>query len=194
MLCKSGNYLENDFCYECPSYCVCDNQTYCTSCIVQYFLNDNGHCQNCPSLCICENSQYCSSCVDGAVHDEDGNCEERCGDLVIIGEPCDLELGIENDGCTDNCEIEQDFDCYTESSESRSVCSFNGNLSLKTVKTSKELFSNQLTVEFQLSPDLYVFQSVSPQFYLSFDSDLLTLTSFSYNKESSTFSVSFSYT
>ena len=86
---------------------------------------------------------------------------------MAILSPCDLGFGNDYDGCTDNCEVEGNFACQTENT--RSICSYNGTLSIKVLNIEKKIFSNELAIEFQLSPDLYLFRSVDPNSFFSFE-------------------------
>lgn len=55
------------------------------------------------------------------------SCFEICGDNWVFDLACDLGMGGDYDGCNDDCEIEDDFECRNNSN--RSICSYNGNVS-----------------------------------------------------------------
>ena len=55
----------------------------------------------------------------------------------MLNESCDLGMGNELDGCTDTCEVENGFTCSTNSTTTKSICSYEGAIELKLVSTSK---------------------------------------------------------
>ncbi len=56
---------------------------------------------------------------------------DTCGDSHVITLPCDNEIGIAFDGCTDDCNVMQDFSCNVTSFNT--ICSFTGTLVMNIV-------------------------------------------------------------
>ncbi len=60
----------------------------------------------CTSQC-----QYAPTCGDS------GPCTSECGDGLVLGEACDDGNRLSGDGCDENCEVEDGYDCQTQTSE-----------------------------------------------------------------------------
>ena len=82
---------------------------------------------------------------------EEDLCIRKCGNLIYeSNEECDLGLGIDNDGCNDDCTVEDNFVC-TISSSKETTCVYNEKINLILVKMEKtDFFSNHLIFEFQV--------------------------------------------
>ena len=67
----------------------------------------NYTCELCSFPCSeCEGlTDNCTICVNGFIF-EDNECLDTCGngDVLQHGD-CDWEFGVEDDGCTDQCEV-----------------------------------------------------------------------------------------
>ncbi|CAK70855.1 unnamed protein product (macronuclear) [Paramecium tetraurelia] len=87
--CDDGNDIEFDGCYQCSQSC-------------------HQKCLNCfQGLCL--------QCENGYI--EDGSqCHNICGDGVLIEplEKCDDGNSKDNDGCSDTCQVEQNWKCQQE--------------------------------------------------------------------------------
>jgi hypothetical protein len=78
--------------------------------------------------------------------------------------PCDLGIGIKNDGCTDDCKIETNYVCTnttgstivngTSYTINKSGCSYTGQVKAELTAVSESLFSNQLSLTFIITPFL----------------------------------------
>ena len=81
-------------------------------------------------------------------------------------------MGIEYDGCTDNCEIEQDFVCQVKGQQpnnantirnpftEKMVCSYNKPVELEIESIERNKFENKLKMRVSVYPNLHVFRSV----------------------------------
>ena len=58
----------------------------------------------------------------GSIGNISGGCSDFCGDQRALLSSCDLGFGNEYDGCTDDCEVENNFSCYTEINEDLIDC------------------------------------------------------------------------
>ena len=152
-------------CIQCLSQSdclLCGNDSYMAPTI-----NNKTLCYYCAKNCTgCVKERQCTGCTEGFYFQNDV-CPQVCGDAVSHYFDCDLELGIDLDGCTDNCQLEQNFSCYVNDTET--VCSYNGTFSISTVSVEKDLFSNALTIIFNIVPFIYTFQSVSATDFVSYN-------------------------
>ena len=117
---------------------------------------------------------------------------DKCGDGYDMIYPCDELKGNELDGCTDQCQVEDNFECYLDGTNS--ICSYNGDFGLEMLSMEKEMFANSITLQLRLSPPLFIFESVTPVDLMvfndsgfqnvsgSYDSGLLSLT-FTYSED-----------
>ncbi|CAD8186927.1 unnamed protein product [Paramecium octaurelia] len=119
--CDDGNQIEFDGCFDCTYSC-------------------HQKCLNCfQGLCVL--------CEDGYL--EDGSqCFNICGDGLLIKklEQCDDGNIQNNDGCSNTCEVEDNWKCQQENNIS--VCKYNIQPAIILTKISKSNTDNQ---EFRLS-------------------------------------------
>ena len=141
-------------CAPCISNCQnCSSSLTCNICFSGYFRNGNGTCQLCPTNCtLCSyNSNIsqpeCSQCVSGSYVTTivPRLCTDYiCGDSLTLLRPCDLALGNFYDGCTDNCQIEDNFTCSVDNATYGTMCSFNGTLDMNVVHFKRIGIDNKL--------------------------------------------------
>lgn len=91
-------------------------------------------------------------------------CMDICGDGFAMNVPCDLGIGIKNDGCTDECKIETNYVCTNTTSSTvvngtsyttnKSGCSYTGQVKAEITAASQSLFANQLSLTFTITPYL----------------------------------------
>lgn len=94
------------------------NSSVCTAC--SHGHNYNGtNCLPC-TISNCADCyadiNICNFCVTGyelRTETSPNFCYEICGDSFNINLECDLPVGVAWDGCSDSCEIENDFECET---------------------------------------------------------------------------------
>lgn len=105
----------------------------------------------------------CTQCLPGLFefdHHTPVTCRELCGDSVTTLLPCDNDLGIPYDGCSDDCEIEDNFTCNPAD---LSICAYNGTISLTVVDLDRKRMQNQFEITLKIFPPLYVFSLISEQ-------------------------------
>ena len=75
--------------------------------------------------------------------------------------------------------------------DTETVCSYNGTFSISTVSVEKDLFSNALTIIFNIVPFIYTFQSVSATDFVSYNDTTFQNPSFTF--ENSQLKSTFTY-
>ena len=135
---------------------------------------------------------YCRSCRDSPEYDNN-TCVDVCGDTILGYQDCDEGLGNSFDGCTDLCEVEDNFICTITIVDIKSVCSYEGSFNYSFVSYKKEQFENKITAIFQVYPPLFLFTQVDPNNFMFLDQTLCKDTSFVYDQSADQFSVTFSY-
>ncbi|CAD8045498.1 unnamed protein product [Paramecium primaurelia] len=136
--CDDGNDNYRDNCYKClhgNSFCLdytctaCDAGK-CTACIDGFYLTQESICLPCDSSCkTCINkSDNCTDCMvyksdgsacvickqDQGYQVQDDQCVNICGDgIKVQNEQCDDGNIDNNDGCNQQCQIEEGYQCQT---------------------------------------------------------------------------------
>ncbi|KAM3137484.1 hypothetical protein pb186bvf_010457 [Paramecium bursaria] len=125
-------FNQPSICYKCPENCLnVNNQKIKLLASLVHnnitMLNPNeDSCLECPtpSYCsVCINQQIpkqgkCDNCGYGYYYQEN-QCRSRCGDgIKTIDEQCDDGNVQSSDGCSEQCQIENDFVCQTISNNS----------------------------------------------------------------------------
>ena len=86
------------------------------------------------------------------------SCQQICGDQIIVTFPCDMRLGIQYDGCTDACEVENNFTCNV-TNDSKSLCSYNIPIEMTVVKLQRHAKNNSFLLIVSVFPPLYVLKT-----------------------------------
>ncbi|CAK71424.1 unnamed protein product (macronuclear) [Paramecium tetraurelia] len=136
--CDDGNDNYRDNCYKClngNSFCLdytctaCDAGR-CTACIDGFYLTQDSICLPCDQSCktCIHQSDNCTDCI---VYQPDGSgcvicnqdqgyqiqgdqCVHICGDgIKVQNEQCDDGNLENNDGCNQQCQIEEGYQCQT---------------------------------------------------------------------------------
>ena len=102
-----------------------------------------------------------------------------------------MELGNDYDGCTDQCEVEDNFECLNN--RSRSLCSYNSTFDVELVNLEKELFANFITMKFNIQPFLYAFNSADPNEFITFNDSSFQNVQSSFDFENKQLLVTFTY-
>ncbi|CAD8061470.1 unnamed protein product [Paramecium sonneborni] len=128
-------------CTKCSEQCKHCNSNRCLQCHSGYFMTKSFECNKCDKHCKeCSGpfQRDCLSCIKGIDYDLSQKCafcEETlglytnglhcaslCGDGIIkTDEKCDDGNNLNYDGCSNLCQIEQDWSC-SQSNNSQSVC------------------------------------------------------------------------
>lgn len=91
------------------------------------------------------------------------DCNEVCGDGITFSYPCDNWLGILFDGCTDACQIEENFSCQVNNTIT--TCSYNGTVTIELVDIELDRVSGFYIITLIVTPPLYAYK-------ISFDNEL----------------------
>lgn len=85
------------------------------------------------------------------------HCQDICGDSIVVNDLCDLGLGVQLDGCTDQCTVEDNFTCnnVTNGNFKVSYCKYHGTIVVTLNYVNKALFANEITVHFNVTPYIY---------------------------------------
>lgn len=81
-------------------------------------------------------------------------CEDICGDGLLFTLPCDDGNNVTGDGCTSDCQVEQDYTCVGGSTTSPSLCSFSGTITITIVSVIKDPSANRVFLQATISPAL----------------------------------------
>lgn len=134
----------------------------------------------------------CTACVQYYEPSHFGSCVDICGDEVLINLNCDYRKGEPLDGCTDECEIEDGFECMNESM--RSICSYTRVLDIRVVGYSRVRLENKFVLEVKIEPFLWVFKTSQVRGAFQIANQLFSLDQVEVNKETSTFSFRVDFT
>ena len=82
-------------------------------------------------------------------------CVEICGDGLVLYHECDDGNQINNDGCSQNCQIESGYICHENDFApiKQSYCSKREQLHFELIETMKEIYSNNLNFTFNVNPE-----------------------------------------
>lgn len=99
--CVAGMYLSGNVCKSCSAYCTtCSDENTCTGCTSGFTLT---------SVDLTPTLTY-------------SMCEEVCGDGRRFEYACDDGNKNNNDGCNDQCEVENGWSCTGGTTTARSSC------------------------------------------------------------------------
>ena len=138
----------------------------------------------------CISETQCVECIS-TYQPVSYTCAEKCGDALVYDLDCDLEPGNDYDGCTDQCEVEDDFECLKNGV--RSLCSYNGTFAVELVSTEKELFANSITMKFNIQPFLHAFNSADPNEFITFNDSAFQSVQSSFDTSTKQLLVTFTY-
>ena len=93
----------------------------------------------------CTSASNCTECNQYFTLVGD-TCEEVCGDGVLFVLECDDNNTDSGDGCSELCQVEQDYTCVGGSSVSPSGCSYSGPLDITIISVMKDPASNTVQV------------------------------------------------
>lgn len=146
LTCPDGAYLSGSACFPCP--------------VGTYYHRTTYSCLPCPTYCTACTVTGCTACESALFALSPlGRCEEVCGDGYVVTLPCDGGFKL-NDGCTNDCSIENNYNCTYNSIANpywpsiaavrTSQCSFIGITTAALNRVSQSLFSNRVQVVFQV--------------------------------------------
>ena len=137
----------NNSCVECNLFdpllkCLnCDTPNRCHLCKDGYYLKEEGGQVNCAdcrdfNCLLCSSSTNCTDCVETHFLENSICVFPVCGDGKIQGsEECDHGKGVDFDGCTDQCLIEDNFTCWP--SHTVMYCSYTGDFEMSLLVVEK---------------------------------------------------------
>lgn len=79
-------------------------------------------------------------------------CDQICGDGILFQLSCDDGNLVDGDGCNSTCSIENDYACMNGSTNTSSICSYNGSFSLVLDTGDKDPDANSLTLTYIVNP------------------------------------------
>lgn len=118
-----------------------------------YFHTQQKRCLACPDGCLsCEDSYKCNACDPNFMINVNNDlCYEICGDGLRYVDECDDGNDRNGDGCSKNCEIEDEFTCRGGSPTSPDECfRFNPD-SLEITVIGQIRYSTRITVNVKLN-------------------------------------------
>ena len=123
----------------------------------QHFLFDS---QNSTCVCILGYTLSDSQCID------------TCGDGLVLTNECDDGNNLNGDGCSSTCQVEISYRCYNRSTNSSSVCVYEGIPLIVSLNSSRKTEGeNQGFFQFSIYPPLLNINRMNLSSHVSFDCD-----------------------